>query len=66
MRGALVTGEIKKSVRENLAVPVSMIAVLIAAGITAAASIENELKTAVISAAGFLELYFLLWITGKV
>jgi hypothetical protein len=43
-----------------------MIAVLIAAGITAAASIEEELKVAVISAAGFLELYFLLWITGKV
>jgi len=58
--------DIKKSVRENLAVPVSLIAVLIAAGITAAASIETELKASVISAAGFLELYFLLWITGKI
>jgi len=44
---------------DNIALPVAMVATLVLAGITAAASIEVALKNALVSAAGLFEIYFL-------
>lgn len=55
------TSTIKSKILEVLAVGVAMVGLLIVAGMTAAASIEENLKVGVITAAGFSELYLLLW-----
>jgi hypothetical protein len=52
---------IRNAVTENLAVVVAMVALLIVSAMTAAASIETEIRSGVITAAGFLELYLLMW-----
>lgn len=56
---------IKSKVNENIGVVIGMIAVLVMAGMTVAASIEENLKLAVITASSFLELYFLIWIVKQ-
>jgi len=53
--------QIRNAVTENLAVVVAMVALLIVSGMTAAASIEAEIRAGVLTAAGFLELYLLMW-----
>jgi hypothetical protein len=52
---------IRNAVTENLAVVVAMVALLIVSAMTAASSIETEIRNGVITAAGFLELYLLMW-----
>jgi hypothetical protein len=56
---------IKQKVSENIGVVVGMVAVLIMAGMTVAASISTQLQASVITAASFLEIYFLLWIVKQ-
>jgi len=51
--------KIKNKIMDNIALPIAMVATLILAGMTAAASIEEALKGALISAAGLFEIYFL-------
>ena len=55
------TSALKGKVFEVVGVVLAMIAVLIMAGMTAAASIEEALKAGVITGASFIELYLLLW-----
>jgi len=55
------TSALKGKVFEVVGVVLAMIAVLIMAGMTAAASIEENLKAGVITGASFIELYLLLW-----
>jgi hypothetical protein len=57
--------KIGNAVTENLAVVVAMIALLIVSAMTAAASIETQIRSGVITAAGFLELYLLMWMIGQ-
>ncbi len=44
-----------------LGVIIALVAILIAAGIPAAASIEVEVGNAVVGAAAFIEVFLLLW-----
>jgi len=55
------TSALKGKVFEVVGVVLAMIAVLIMASMTAAASIEESLKGGVITGASFIELYLLLW-----
>ena len=55
------TSELKTKTFEVMAVVIAFIAVLIMAGLTAAASISTQLRAGVVTAAGFIELYLLLW-----
>ena len=59
------TASIKQKVSENIGVVVGMVAVLIMAGMAVAASISVQLRASVITAASFLEIYFLLWIVKQ-
>lgn len=62
MRGEIMGfSSIKNAVTENLAVVVALVALLIVSAMTAAASIETQIRAGVLTAAGFLELYLLLW-----
>jgi len=54
-----LSSKIKNKVLDNIAIPVAMVAILVLAGITAAASIAVTLRNSVLSAAGLLEIYFL-------
>lgn len=55
------TQALKGKVFEVVGVVLAMIACLIMAGMTAAASIEEAVKVGVITGASFIELYLLLW-----
>ena len=44
---------------ENISLPVAMVATLVLAGMTAAASIATPLRDALVNVAGLFELYFL-------
>jgi len=44
---------------DNIALPVAMVATLVLAGMTAAASIAVPLRNALVGVAGLFELYFL-------
>ena len=55
------TAKLKDKVLEVVGVVLAMIAVLIMAGMTAAASIKDSLKAGIVTAAGFIEIYLLLW-----
>jgi hypothetical protein len=52
---------IQNDVKKGITPIVVMFAVLIVAGFTAAASIQETLRLAVISAAGMVELYLFLY-----
>ena len=54
-------GEIKMKIMGALGVIIALVAILIAAGIPAAASIEVEVGNAVVGAAAFIEVFLLLW-----
>jgi len=56
---------IKDKVYDNIGVVIGMVAVLIMAGMTVAASISTALTSAVVTAASFLEIYFLIWIVKQ-
>ena len=56
---------IKEKVYDNIGVVIGMVAVLIMAGMTVAASIQTDLQNAVVTAASFLEIYFLIWIVKQ-
>ena len=58
--------EIKSQVKKGIAPIVVMLAILIIAGMTAAASISAALKTAVLSASGIVELYLFLYMLDQV
>ena len=58
--------DVKNEVKKGIAPIVVMLAILIIAGMTASASIEDSLKTAVISAVGIVELYLFLYMLDKV
>ena len=55
------TAALKGKVLEVVGVVLAMVAVLIMAGMTAAASIQENLRAGIITAAGFIEIYLLLW-----
>lgn len=55
------TAKLKGKVLEVVGVVLAMVAVLIMAGMTAAASIKEALKSGIVTAAGFIEIYLLLW-----
>jgi len=55
------TAALKGKVLEVVGVVLAMVAVLIMAGMTAAASIQENLRNGIITAAGFIEIYLLLW-----
>ena len=55
------TSKLKATVLEVVGVVLAMIAVLIMAGMTAASSIETALRNGIVTAAGFIEIYLLLW-----
>ena len=57
-----VTGSVKK----GIAPIIVFLAILLIAGMTAAASISAALKTGVVGAAGFIELYLLMYILDQV
>ena len=66
IRGEIMsTSEIKRNVNKPLAVVISLAATLIVAGVTAVASIQTEIRNAVITAAGFIEVWFILWIIDQ-
>lgn len=56
---------IRTKVNENIGVVIGMVAVLIMAGMTIAASISTNLRTAVVTASTFLEIYFLIWMVKQ-
>lgn len=56
---------IREKVNENIGVVIGMVAVLIMAGMTVAASISANLTQAVITASTFLEIYFLIWMVKQ-
>jgi len=58
--------DIKSGVKKGIAPIVVFLAILIIAGMTAAASISTSLRTGVIGAAGFIELYLLMFILDQV
>lgn len=58
--------DIKSGVKKGIAPIVVFLAILIIAGMTAAASISVALKTGVVGAAGFIELYLLMFILDAV
>jgi len=62
----LSTGVLKTKVVQVVAVVVSLIAVLIMAAMTVAASISTQLRDGAITAAGFMELFFLIWIIKQI
>lgn len=55
------TAALKGKVLEVIGVVLAMVAVLIMAGMTAASSIKDALKNGIVTAAGFIEIYLLLW-----
>lgn len=57
---------IQNRVKEGIAPIIVFLAIMIIAGMTAAASIEETLKTAVISAAALVELYLFLYMLNVV
>ena len=57
---------VQTKVKEGIAPIVVFLAIMIIAGMTAAASIEEVLKAAVISAAGLIELYLFLYMLNVV
>ena len=57
---------IQSKVKEGIAPIVVFLAIMIISGMTAAASIEDTLKAAVISAAGLIELYLFLYMLNVV
>ena len=52
---------IKVKIMGALGVVIALVAILIAAGIPAAASIEVAVGNAVVGAAAFIEVFLLLW-----
>ena len=57
----MATEKLKGKVLEVVGVVLAMVAILIMAQMTAAASIEAALQAGIITAAGFIEIYLLLW-----
>jgi len=53
--------QITKRVYPVAGVVVALVAALIMAGMTAAASIKTSVQNSVVTAAGLLEIYFLIW-----
>jgi hypothetical protein len=66
-RGVTLLGEnaVKTKVMGALAVVIALVAILIAVGIPAAASIAVPGGNAVVAAAGFLEVFLLLWMVKQ-
>lgn len=56
---------VKTKVMSALAVIIALVGILIAASIPAAASIEVATGNAVVAAAGFLEVFLLLWMVKQ-
>jgi len=56
---------VKTKVMSALAVVIALVGILIAAGIPAAASIAVPAGNAVVAAAGFLEVFLLLWMVKQ-
>ena len=54
-----MSSTIRNKVMDNIALPVAMVATLVLAGMTAAASIAVPLRNALVGVAGLFELYFL-------
>ena len=65
--GVTLLGEnaVKTKVMGALAVVIALVAILIAVGIPAAASIAIPGGNAVVAAAGFLEVFLLLWMVKQ-
>ncbi len=61
----MTMSSIKTNVNQSLAIVISLVATLIVSTIAAAASIREEVRLSVITAAGFLEIWFLLWIVDQ-
>jgi len=56
---------VKTKVMSALAVIIALVGILIASSIPAAASIEVATGNAVVAAAGFLEVFLLLWMVKQ-
>jgi hypothetical protein len=61
-----MSSNIQYEVKKGIVPVVVFLAMLIISGMTAAASIETEIKTAVISAATLVELYLFLYMIDRV
>jgi hypothetical protein len=65
-RGVQTLTNIKTKILGALAVVIALVAMLIAAGIPAAASIEVATGNAVVGAAAFLEVFLIVWMVNQI